>query len=89
MLREAMPEMTEQIRELAYHLWDSRGRPHGADIEHWLEARQILANRENGHSDDADELSVMKPDKAKKHRKKAKQEKVDRPKKKKADPAET
>jgi hypothetical protein len=82
-LREAMPDTTEQIRELAYHLWDARGRPHGADIEHWVEARRILANGANGHSDSADEPTATKPSKAKKHRKKAKPEKVDRQKKKK------
>jgi hypothetical protein len=76
-----MPDTTEQIRELAYHLWDSRGRPHGADIEHWLEARRILDNRANGHSNSADEPSTTKPGKTKKHRKKAKPEKSDRRKK--------
>ena len=64
-----MPDTTEQIRELAYHLWDARGRPHGADIEHWVEARRILANGANGNSDSADEPTAMKPSKAKKHRK--------------------
>jgi hypothetical protein len=89
MLRQAMPDTTEQIRELAYHLWDLCGRPHGADIEHWLEARRILANRANGHSDSADESSATKPGKAKKHKRKAKPEKVDRQKKKKGNPFET
>ena len=44
-----MPDTTEQIRELDYYLWDTRGRPHGADIEHWVEARRILADGANGH----------------------------------------
>jgi Protein of unknown function (DUF2934) len=82
-VREAMPDTTEQIRELAYYLWDTRGRPHGADIEHWVEARRILANGTNGHSDSAHEPSATKAGKAKKHGKKAKLEKADRQKKKK------
>lgn len=78
-----MPDTTEQIRELAYHLWDARGRPHGVDIEHWVEARRILASGANGHSDVAGEPSATNPSKAKKHGKKAKLEKGDRRKKKK------
>ena len=28
----------ERIRERAYFIWESRGRPHGQDLEHWLMA---------------------------------------------------
>lgn len=28
----------EHIRERAYFIWESRGRPHGQDLEHWLVA---------------------------------------------------
>jgi hypothetical protein len=35
----------DQIAELAYQIWEQRGRPHGCDVEFWLEAeRQILLN---------------------------------------------
>jgi hypothetical protein len=78
-----MPDTTQQIRELAYYLWDARGRPHGADIEHWVEAERVLADGANGHSDGADEPSATKPGKAKKHSKKAKPERGDRQKNKK------
>jgi Protein of unknown function (DUF2934) len=78
-----MPDTTEQIRELAYYLWDARGRPHGADIEHWVEAERVLADGANGHSDGADGSSATKPGKAKKPRKQAKLEKADRQKNKK------
>jgi len=78
-----MPGTTEQIRELAYYLWNARGRPHGADIEHWVEAERVLAVDANLHSDGADEPSATKPGKAKKHRKKAKLERADRQKNKK------
>ena len=75
-----MPGTMEQIRELAYYLWDARGRPHGADIEHWVEAERVLADGANGHSDGADEPSATKLSKAKKPRKKAKPERADRQK---------
>ncbi len=73
-----MPDTTEQIRELAYYLWDARGRPHGADIEHWVEAQRILADGANGHSDSANEPSATTPGNAKKRRKRTKLEKADR-----------
>ena len=78
-----MPGTTEQIRELAYYLWDARGRPHGADIEHWVEAERVLADGANGHSDGANEPSATMTGKAKKPRKKAKLERADRQKNKK------
>lgn len=28
----------EHIRQRAYFIWQSRGRPHGQDLEHWLMA---------------------------------------------------
>ena len=31
------------IAELAYHLWNARGRPHGSEKEDWLEAERQLA----------------------------------------------
>lgn len=33
----------ERIRERAYFIWESRGRPHGQDLDHWL-----LAEMESG-----------------------------------------
>ena len=36
----------EMIRKRAYHIWESKGRPRGRDLEHWLEAQAIeLAER--------------------------------------------
>lgn len=41
--REAFERLEEQIRELAYLLWEAGGRQHDRSLEHWLEAeRQIL-----------------------------------------------
>jgi hypothetical protein len=37
-----MFDTTQQIRELAYHLWEERGRPVGRDGEHWSEAERLL-----------------------------------------------
>ena len=33
----------QSIAELAYHLWNARGRPHGSEEEDWLEAERRLA----------------------------------------------
>jgi hypothetical protein len=32
----------EQIRELAYSIWEQEGRPEGKDVEHYYRSRQIL-----------------------------------------------
>jgi len=36
----------EQIRQLAYTLWEQEGRPEGRDSHHYLTAKQILEERE-------------------------------------------
>jgi Protein of unknown function (DUF2934) len=40
-----MSDRTLRISEYAYHLWVQEGRPHGRDIEHWLQAERELSNR--------------------------------------------
>jgi len=38
-------ESTEKIRVRAHQLWEEAGRPHGHDVEHWLQAeREFLLN---------------------------------------------
>ncbi len=37
----------ERIRELAYQIWESEGRPHGEESRHWEMARK-LAHSEAG-----------------------------------------
>ncbi len=32
----------EQIKEVAYNLWEQEGRPEGKDLEHYLRAKKIL-----------------------------------------------
>ena len=34
-------EREEEIRGLAYKIWEQEGYPHGHDIEHWLYAEAI------------------------------------------------
>jgi hypothetical protein len=31
----------EEIRLIAYHIWEEQGRPDGRDLEHWLKAEAI------------------------------------------------
>ena len=36
----------QQIKDLAYAIWEKEGRPEGKDIEHYFQARQILEERQ-------------------------------------------
>jgi len=36
----------QQIRELAYAIWEQEGRPDGKDQEHYFRAKQILDEKE-------------------------------------------
>ncbi len=36
----------EQIKQLAYALWEQEGRPDGKDLEHYLTATRILEEQE-------------------------------------------
>jgi hypothetical protein len=36
----------EQIRELAYSIWEREGRPDGRDVDQYMRAKQILEARE-------------------------------------------
>jgi hypothetical protein len=40
-MRRMEIEPQEQIRELAYRLWQTEGYPHGYDVQHWLKAEAI------------------------------------------------
>jgi hypothetical protein len=37
----------EQIRDLAYTIWEQEGRPQGKDIKHYYRAKKILEERES------------------------------------------
>lgn len=36
----------EEIRTLAYKIWQDEGQPEGKDVEHYYRARQMLEERE-------------------------------------------
>jgi hypothetical protein len=44
---QQQPDREARIRECAYHLWESSGKPYGRDVEFWQRARQLIA-REDG-----------------------------------------
>ena len=35
----------EQVRELAYQIWEEEGRPEGRDMEHYFRASRMLEER--------------------------------------------
>ena len=39
------PTRMRMIAEMAYHLWEKRGRPHGNDMRDWLEAEKIVMGK--------------------------------------------
>jgi len=39
------PDVMRRIAEKAYSLWEQHGRPHGNDLQDWLEAERIERNR--------------------------------------------
>lgn len=38
-------EREEQIRRLAYSIWETEGYPEGRDIEHWLKAETLWRSK--------------------------------------------
>ena len=34
-------ERDEEIREVAYRIWQEEGCPHGHEVQHWLKAQMI------------------------------------------------
>jgi hypothetical protein len=34
-------DQDEEVRQLAYRIWQEAGCPHGADLQHWLKAQEI------------------------------------------------
>ena len=54
----------EQIRELAYAIWEQEGRPDGRDLEYYFRAKQKLKEREAVSSPAKDPLppaSALQP----------------------------
>jgi hypothetical protein len=42
------PKREHRIRERAYHLWESEGKPHGRDADYWERARELDAMEASG-----------------------------------------
>ena len=40
----------ENIRELAYTIWEQEGRPEGKDMEHYFHAKKVLEQEEAAHA---------------------------------------
>jgi hypothetical protein len=36
-------EIEEKIRARAYAIWENAGRPEGRHLEHWLQAKRLVA----------------------------------------------
>jgi hypothetical protein len=55
----------EQIREMAYHIWEKEGRPDGKDVEHYFRAKAMLEERKNrvlpGETEAAPSVSSSRP----------------------------
>ncbi|MBI3060474.1 MAG: DUF2934 domain-containing protein [Deltaproteobacteria bacterium] len=41
-------EREDEIRTIAYHIWEDEGRPEGRVLDHWLKAETIWQGRERG-----------------------------------------
>jgi hypothetical protein len=39
------PGTMKKIAEAAYYLWEKRGRPHGNDMQDWIEAEKAVLGR--------------------------------------------
>jgi hypothetical protein len=37
----------EQVRELAYQIWETEGRPEGREQDHWVRAEKAIADRQH------------------------------------------
>ncbi len=44
---ETNPVHEHHVRERAYHLWESEGKPHGRDAEYWERARELVGMEES------------------------------------------
>jgi hypothetical protein len=62
------PETEHRVRERAYYLWESDGRPFGRDIEYWHRARALIGIEDGAGADatpahpDPDERPAPPPD---------------------------
>ncbi len=45
--RDKTMDKEEEVRHIAYELWESSGRPAGCEVEHWLRAETIWQARQS------------------------------------------
>jgi hypothetical protein len=38
-----MEAHSDEVSRCAYRIWENAGRPHGRDLEHWLQAERELS----------------------------------------------
>ena len=39
------PQQLRRIRQHAFSLWEAAGRPHGLDLDHWLQAEHEIIGK--------------------------------------------
>lgn len=44
------PDREQRVRERAYHLWETDGKPNGRDVEYWERARELIGMEESAGS---------------------------------------
>jgi len=44
-------ERDEQIRELAYRIWQEEGYPYGQEVQHWLKAETMWLEKHHPKSE--------------------------------------
>lgn len=44
-MKSALNNLNEQIKKLAYELYEESGRLEGRDLDNWIEAERIVAGR--------------------------------------------
>lgn len=57
-----MSDLDQQVRDLAYRLWEQAGRPEGRSEEFWLAARQELGGGAAGPGENFDLLGEQSPE---------------------------
>ena len=63
--------MSGDIERLAYSIWEKEGKPHGLELEHWLQAESLLTTTTQVKSPvqvvaEVEPLPLPKPKKQKK-----------------------
>jgi hypothetical protein len=59
------PDRESRVRERAYLLWESDGKPHGRDVEYWERARELISTENStgsGPGQNAAPASALSPE---------------------------